>query len=179
MPVALGLRAGSLARGAREGARLMARGCQTEIEPPGAPPRVGRNEGEDVAAGRKSSRSMCSTSIAAELLREGPSPLGLADDRGRRNRAEVAAVERRRLIWVHEKDLVVGNHPAACPSWKGAPRAVALVRRPNSGSIEVAALVEEGCKRLGRHDHERGNGRNADRPHGIEPDGTLSAVPMQ
>jgi hypothetical protein len=90
------------------------------------------------------------TRIAAELLREGPYRLG----RGGRNRAKVAAVERRRLIWVHEKDLVVGNHPTACPSWKGAPRAVALVRRSNSGSIEVAALVEEGCKRLGRHDDD-------------------------
>jgi hypothetical protein len=36
-------------------------------------------------------------------------------------------------------------------------------------------LVDEGCKRLGRHDDdERGDGRNADRPHAIEPDGTLS-----
>jgi hypothetical protein len=36
-------------------------------------------------------------------------------------------------------------------------------------------LVEVGCKRLGRHDDdERGDGRNADRPHAIEPDGTLS-----
>src|SRR6266704_933512 len=34
MPVPLGPRAESLARRAREGARLMARGCQTGIEPP-------------------------------------------------------------------------------------------------------------------------------------------------
>jgi hypothetical protein len=50
-----------------------------------------------------------------------------------------------------------------------------LLRPHNSCSIQVAALVEVGCKRLGRHDDdERGDGRNADRPHAIEPDGTLS-----
>ena len=64
--------------------------------------------------------------------------------------------------------------PDSLPSWKREPPAVTLLRRPNSSSIQVAALVEVGCKRLGRHDdEERGDGRNTDQPHAIEPDDTL------
>jgi hypothetical protein len=99
----------------------------------------------------------------------------LAEDRRGRNRTKVAAVARHQLAWIHEKDLILGDHSAAVPTKECRPPAVALARRAHRDSLDVTSgssrqtdwpgrrknpfeerspageepPCEEGCERLG------------------------------
>jgi hypothetical protein len=84
--------------------------------------------------------SFCSL-LAPELRRRCFAKVntGSAEDRRGRNRPEVAAVARRQLAWIHEEDLILGDHSAAVPTKERWPPAVALARRPHHDSIDVTS----------------------------------------
>src|SRR5262245_55419276 len=90
----------------------------------------------------KEQRAICKEAACSVLL-EDPQRFGSADDRGRRNRAEVSAVERQGFVLVHEEDLACCDHSAALPDRKRATESVTLACRsdldPVDGDEQVVA----------------------------------------
>ena len=113
-------------------------------------------------------------------------------------RSEIAAIERRRLVWIHQKDLAVTDHTTALPERKRAAGVVLVMRDAHLASIdrnketdptdclpvqcengleqrhaerEIASLCELSGERLRRiGNRERGDGQMVRRVHAVEPD---------
>jgi len=125
----------------------MARGCQTGIEPPGAHGELAGKRGRMWWSGGRTS-VRCSHRNRAGAASRRSIPAWLAEDRRGRNRTKVAAVARRQLAWIHEKDLILGDHSAAVPTKECLPPAVALARRAHRDCIDVTSRSSR--KRTGR-----------------------------
>src|SRR6266436_3274014 len=134
--------------------------------------------------------------------------MSTAYDRSHRNRSEVAAIERRRLVPIHDEDLTSREEAAALPGGKRAAAAVALPRRSHLNAIDhdgervtthglageredaldewhtarqVTAIGEEGRQRLGRlYNDQVRDGELARGSHAIEANwNTLGCIPDQ
>src|SRR6202521_4984237 len=88
-----------------------------------------------VLAGADEQKGNCRPATRSFLL-EGPDWISAADDGSEGQRSEVAAVEGRWLVPVHEEDFAAPNHATALPGGEQATAAVTFAGRAHLDRID-------------------------------------------